>query len=231
MPIELLICEDHPALVERAAEWIAGVLEGLVRSQGSGSIALAGGNTPRPVYQRLAGLPVPWNHLSVFFSDERSVPPGDPLSNYRMAIEMLLSFVPIPPERIHRMEAERGDREVAARDYEALLPDPLDLLLLGMGADGHTASLFPHSEALEESGRRVVPARAPEGAARLTITPAVIRSARRVLMLVEGAEKATMVARALEGPDDSRSVPAQLARHGTWMLDRAAAAELTPPAR
>lgn len=230
MPTELLICEDRPALVERAAEWIAEALTRVIRSQGRASIALAGGNTPRPVYQRLAGMPVPWEHLSVFFGDERAVPPGDPQSNYRMAVEMLLSYVPVPTERIHRMEAERADRDAAAREYEALLPEPLDLLLLGMGADGHTASLFPHSEALAAT-RRVVPSQAPGGAARLTITPPVIRSTPRVLLLAEGPDKAAAVARALEGPDDLLATPAQIAREGAWILDAAAAAELAGPRR
>jgi 6-phosphogluconolactonase len=126
------------------------------------------------------------------------------------------------------MEAERSDREAAAGDYERALPQRLDVLLLGMGADGHTASLFPGSAALDERSRLVVPVAGSKAPAeRLTITPPVIEAARKVAVLATGEDKAAMVARALEGPPEPRTVPAQLARRGLWLLDRAAATRLS----
>jgi 6-phosphogluconolactonase len=167
--------------------------------------------------------------VEVYFGDERAVPPTDPASNYRMAREALLDRVGLPPERVHRMEADDLDLEAAAARYAALLPDPLDVLVLGMGQDGHTASLFPVSPALRESARKVVPARAPvPPIERLTITPPVIAAARRVAVIVAGAVKAPVVARVLRGPWRPEELPAQLARHGTWLLDRAAASALEP---
>src|ERR1043166_5371837 len=145
-----------------------------------------------------------------------------------MASETLLSLVPIRKERIHRMEGEQPDLDAAARGYEALLPAALDLLLLGVGADGHTVSLFPHAPALAETDRRVVRVTGGEPLVqRLTVTPPVIQAAKSLLVLAAGGEKAEAVARALEGPDAPSVVPAQLARRGTWIIDRAAAALLT----
>jgi 6-phosphogluconolactonase len=126
------------------------------------------------------------------------------------------------------MEAERPDREAAALAYARLLPSRIDVLLLGMGPDGHTASLFPGSAALHERERLVVPVvGAKPPAERLTITPPVIEAARKVAVLAAGEDKAAMVARAVEGPLEPEAVPAQLARRGVWFLDRAAAARLT----
>jgi 6-phosphogluconolactonase len=155
------------------------------------------------------------------------VPPDHPDSNYRMAQETLFARVPIPAERIHRPEAERLDREAAALAYEKLLPPALDLVVLGIGEDGHTASLFPGSPALEPSERLCVavvgPKPPPE---RLSLTPRALSEARVLLMLASGAGKAEAVARALEGEWDPRKTPSQLARRGEWILDRAAAAKL-----
>jgi 6-phosphogluconolactonase len=176
----------------------------------------------------LPALPrIPWDKVGFFFGDERAVPPDSPESNYRMAWETLLRHLPVTAPQIHRMEAERDDLATVAREYEALLPDSLDVLVLGIGADGHTASLFPHAPSLSERERRVMPVTGGDPLVqRLTITPPVIRSAARILVLATGAEKAEVIARALEGPDDVAGVPAQLARDGTWILDRAAAGAL-----
>jgi 6-phosphogluconolactonase len=145
-----------------------------------------------------------------------------------MARSALLSRVPIPAAAVHRMEAERPDRDAAAREYERLLPSALDLLVLGIGGDGHTASLFPGSAALDEEHRLVLPVVGTKPPAdRMTITPPVIEAARRVAVIATGADKAAMVARALEGPLSPKQVPAQLARRGARFLDRAAAAKLT----
>ena len=193
-------------------------------------MALAGGRTPRPVYERLAEPPlvtrVPWRALEFFFGDERAVGPEDPNSNYRMVAEALLGRVPLDPARVHRIPAERPDREQAARDYERLLPEPLDVLLLGMGADGHTASLFPGSPALGERRRRVVPALgAGPVAQRITITPPVIEAAREIVVLVAGSEKAPAVRAALRGGAGTlEELPIRLALRGTWFLTADAAA-------
>lgn len=190
------------------------------------SVALAGRSTPRDVYRRLAGLPdLPWTRIEVYFGDERRVPPDHPESNYRMAREALLHRLPTAPAAVHRMEGEAEDPEAAARSYAERLPEALDLLILGIGEDGHTASLFPGGPAAREEVRRVVPAATPaEPRERLTITPPVIRAARRVVVLAAGGGKAEAVARALERGWDPASCPAQLARDGLWVLDEAAAA-------
>ena len=231
LSLQRIVIEDTTRFAEVAAEWIAVAVEADIRDRGRCTVALSGGDTARPVYERLArdpfALQVHWSDVEVFFGDERAVPPADPASNYRMAAASLLGRVPIPPAHVHRMEAERVDRDMAAREYERILPAQLDVLLLGMGADGHTASLFPGSTALEERARRVLPIVGPKAPAeRLTITPPVIAAARRLAVLVTGASKSAMVARALQGPPMTREMPVQLALGGTWFLDRDAAADL-----
>jgi 6-phosphogluconolactonase len=193
-----------------------------------GSLSLAGGSTPRGAYELLAEeRGVSWERVSLYFGDERAVPPDDPRSNYRMVREALIDRLAVGP-RVHRMEGEAADLEAAARRYDEQLPDRLDVLVLGMGADGHTASLFPGSPALRETRRRVVPVEAPaDPPRRLTVTPPVIAAARQVVVIVSGADKAAAVARALEGAMDEDAVPAALARHGLWLLDRAAAGRLS----
>jgi len=217
-----------PAAVAR---WDAAEVAAAIAERGGCALALSGGHTPRPVYEALAEAPlagtVDWGRVDVYFADERGVPPDHPDSNYRMAAGAFLDRVPLVRARVHRMPAERPDRDAAAREYERLLPDALDVLLLGMGPDGHTASLFPGSPALDERERRVVPAVAPyPPAPRLTVTPPVIASARRVAVLVTGSGKASMVARALAGPYEPRAVPVQTASAAYWFLDEAAAAAL-----
>jgi 6-phosphogluconolactonase len=213
-----------------AAGIVADILRTLVPAgEGRVTFALAGGSTPRAVYEVLATLPtLPWNRLEIYFGDERGVPPEDHDSNYRMARESLLDRVPIAPERVHRMTGEEPDLAEAARAYAALLPEALDLLLLGIGDDGHTASLFPGAATLAEDELRVVAATAPVPPyRRLTVTPPVLRRARRILVLASGDAKAPAVARALAGPWDPARCPSQLARRGTWILDPAAAAGLS----
>jgi len=229
-----LTAADRVTVVDRTdfaamgADRIARLLADAAAARGTATLALVGGTTPRPVYQALAARDdVPWRQVHVYFGDERAVPPDDPESNFGMARETLLTRVPIPEPQIHRMHAEAADVEAAARSYEALLPARLDLVLLGIGEDGHTASLFPGSSAVTEQARRVLFVTGPKPPPRrLTITPPVLAAARATLVLAAGAAKAEAVARALEGPDDVIGCPAQLARAGYWILDRAAAAEL-----
>ncbi len=228
---ERLVVVETARLAETAADWIAAAVEADLRAYGRCTLALAGGGTPRPVYERLARDPyarrIAWQNVEIFFGDERAVAPDDPASNYGMAAAALLDRVPIPAARVHRMEAEASDLDQAARSYEQLLPGALDLLLLGMGPDGHTASLFPGSPALAERSRRVVPVVGTKPPPRrLTVTPPVIAAARRIAVLVAGADKAAAVARALEGPASLEQLPVQLALRGTWFLDREAAARL-----
>jgi 6-phosphogluconolactonase len=228
---ERIVIEEGPRLADAAAQWIAAAVEEDIRTRGRCTLALSGGATPQPVFRRLALAPlaarIAWQSVEIFFADERAVPPADSESNYAMAGAALLTHVPVPAAQVHRMEAERADRDAAARDYERILPERLDLLLLGMGVDGHTASLFPGAPALDERRRRVVPASGPTPPQqRLTITPPVIAAARRVAVLVAGADKAAMIARALQGPVQPRKLPVQLALGGVWFVDREASARL-----
>lgn len=202
-----------------AARLLGDRLREIAGARGICTVALAGGSTPRAVYSEMCDLP--WKRLEFFFGDERAVPPGDPESNYRMAKETLLGNHPDAP--VHRMEAERPDLDQAAEEYARLLPGAIDVLLLGMGPDGHTASLFPGSSALDERRRKVVAVVGPKPPPRrLTITPPVIEAAREIFVLVKGADKAAALHRAREGPWNPRETPAQLARRGTWIVDRAA---------
>lgn len=215
-------------LPQTAARHIAQAIERAIADRGRASVMLAGGNTPRAVYRRLALDPdVAWDKVEIFFGDERAVPPGDPQSNYHMARKSLLDAVPVPSDRVFRMQAERPDREAAAEEYARRLPARLDLVILGIGEDGHTASLFPGSSALRETARKVVAVMGPKAPPhRLTVTPPVIAAAREKIILASGAGKAGAVAQALEGTNQPAQCPAQLARDGVWIMDRAAASGL-----
>lgn len=218
-------------------------------ARGRFMVALAGGSTPRRSYERLGEEPLrdqlDWRGVDFFWSDERAVPPDHRDSNYRMACEALLNGLAIEARRIHRMQGERGDLDAAAREYEAELarafgtapegePPALDLVILGMGADGHTASLFPNTAALHETTRWVVSNHVPRLAAqRLTLTAPILNRAARVVFLVTGAEKAEALADVIEGPADAERLPSQLIRPRSgalvWIVDRLAAARLTRP--
>jgi 6-phosphogluconolactonase len=218
--------------VTRASEAIA--------KRGRFCVALSGGSTPKSLYSLLAeNASLPWTKIYFFWSDERHVPPTDSESNYRMAQEALLAKVPVPPDHIFRVRAEEKDAEAAAREYEhaiaaffALQTGELprfDLILLGLGPDGHTASLFPGSAALKETERLVVANWVEKFKTyRITFTYPVLNSAACVMFLASGLEKAGMVHQILEDP--SARLPAQgvLPENGQvlWMLDAAAASAL-----
>ncbi|MAG57381.1 MAG: 6-phosphogluconolactonase [Planctomycetes bacterium] len=222
-----LVIDDEDAYAEIAARIVADLITQAVDARGRCAIALAGGSTPRPIYRVLANEDVPWHGVDVYFGDERAVGPDDPESNFSMSRAELLEPIAMPPERVHRMEGELDDLGRAARRYEVVLAPVLDLILLGMGKDGHIASLFPGGAALTERERRVVETEAPfEPRRRLTITPPVLEAARSVIVLVRGRGKAEKVARALEGELDPLLVPAQLVRDRRWILDAGAASEL-----
>jgi 6-phosphogluconolactonase len=248
MSIEVL--PDAEALALRAADVFAMAAQAAAAARGRFAAALSGGDTPRALYRHLArqqfAQKVPWRRVHLYWGDERCVPADDPASNYGMAREAFVKHVPIAAENVHRMHGE-DDPEVAAHAYEeelrrlAKLERPVsdvpvfDLVLLGLGRDGHTASLFPHSPALDEEERFCVAIEAPDGSPRLTVTLPVINSARRVVVLVSGAEKAGMVAEVFEGFRLPKAVPAQAVApvkgQLLWLLDEAAAAELSPAAR
>jgi 6-phosphogluconolactonase len=235
---EAVVYPDSDSLGAGATEFIARQAAEAIARRGRFSIALSGGNTPRPVYARLAGLRLDWSRVLVFFGDERCVPPDDPRSNYRMARETLLEHVPIPPENVHRMRGEdppRAAAEAYADEFAQALgaSGRLDLNLLGLGDNGHTASLFPGLAALEETRSSVVAAYVEAvGMWRLTMTPPAINAARRVAFLVSGAAKADIVARVLQGPHDPTVLPAQSVRptdsRALWLLDADAASKLRP---
>ena len=164
---ELIVVPTPSELARPAAEWLELEMTRAIAGRGACTVCLAGGRTPEPVYRELASASsIDWTRVDVFFGDERAVPPDHPDSNYLMVHRVLLSRVPVPAGQVHRMEAERSDREAAAREYERSLPPRLDILVLGMGPDGHTASLFPGSAALDERQRLVVPVIGAKAAGR-----------------------------------------------------------------
>jgi 6-phosphogluconolactonase len=207
---------DTPDAVARAAaDLIQEALAG-----GLGSLVLAGGSTPHRTYQLLQPGPA-WARVAVLFGDERCVPPEDPESNYLMAFQDLLSRV--HPASIHRMPGELGAEE-AARRYDEVVArySPLDLVLLGMGPDGHTASLFPEAPELDAEGFVTAVHNAPKPPPdRVSLTLGALRAARRVVFLVTGADKADAVALAARG-----EVPSGMVSGAEYLLDRAAAARL-----
>ena len=233
---------NHQSFVDGAAAFIAGQAVASIAARGRFTLALSGGSTPRPVYARLAAVDhddrIDWGKVHVFFSDERCVPPEDAASNYRMAREALFDHVPLPPGNVHRMRGE-DDPTQAAVAYEQELralfsaaPTPaFDLICLGMGDDGHTASLFPGTAALRERERWVVAQYVAVAVAwRVTFTAPLINAARYVAFLVEGAGKSETLWRVLEGPYQPDVLPSQLIQpvsgQAHWILDAAAAAKI-----
>jgi len=202
-------------VAKSAANQIAGALRG-----GARSLVLAGGTTPKRCYEILAGLDVEWGRVAVLFGDERCVPPDHPDSNYRMAREALLSRV--APATVYRMPGELGPEE-GAREYARVVESvaPLDFVLLGVGEDGHVASLFPGHPLLQAKGLtagiRDSPKPPPE---RVTLTLGALRDARRVLILATGSGKADAVARARRG-----EVPSGMIADARWLIDRDAAGQ------
>jgi 6-phosphogluconolactonase len=241
MKPEIVVLPDSETLAHEAARSLAVLAIEAVDSRGRFSVALSGGSTPRALYRLLAEEPyrgqIPWAGVHLFWGDERCVPPDDPGSSFRAADEAFISRVPLPPDNVHRVRGELAP-EVAARAYANELDDffcgphaRLDLVLLGLGEDGHTASLFPGSDALQETRRLTAAVEAhyqdrPTG--RVTLTLPAINTARHVLFLVSGSDKARIAQVVLEGDDGL--YPAQQVRPTagelTWMLDAAAAGRL-----
>ena len=234
------ICRAAAAEIKRMADRTATAAKPI-------TIALSGGSTPRGLHSLLASEPIirdrmPWQQLHFFWGDERHVPPDDPRSNYRMAYDTLLSLAPVPSENIHRVPAEEPDAALAAEKYEQELQaffgletgqlPRFDCILLGMGTDGHTASLFPGTEALHETTRLVVANWVEKFKShRITLTVPVLNQADLVIFLVSGAEKAEALKAVLQGDYRPDRFPAQLIRPDPgkllWIVDRAAASCLT----
>ncbi len=230
MTPRLRVARDKDDLRRLAADLLATEIRAAVVARGVCSLALSGGSTPGPVYEELGNSDLPWSELEIYFADERAVPADHADSNYKLVKDTLLRSHPEMLDRMFRMPADAPDRDQAAQRYAQRLPDPLDVLVLGLGPDGHTASLFPGSPAIAETERRVVAVTAPKPPPeRMTITPPVIRSARVVVVIAAGAEKASVLARALNDAEDPRVIPGRLARHAIWIVDQAAAGPLGRP--
>jgi 6-phosphogluconolactonase len=247
---EIRILADGRELSRAAAEEFVRLADEAVRGRGRFSVALSGGSTPEALYRLLAAEDggfrprVPWGQAYFFWGDERHVPPDHPNSNCRMAYEAMLSRVPVPPGNVHRIPAENPDAAEAAAKYAETLRrffdaaagrfPRFDLVLLGMGSDGHTASLFPGTDAVHERARLVAaPWVEKLGAHRITLTVPVLNAAASAIFLVSGEGKAEALRAVLEGPHRPDRFPAQLVRPRDgrllFLVDRAAARLLRPP--
>ncbi|MBM3470237.1 MAG: 6-phosphogluconolactonase [Armatimonadetes bacterium] len=237
---------DVASLARAAAHELCGVVASALAIRPLCHVVLSGGRAPRELYRALATDfrdEIPWDRVHLFWADERYVPADDPRSNYRLSREALLDHVPVPQQNVHPMPTDLPDAEDAAEAYAQILrahfsgPWPrFDLVLLGLGSDGHTASLFPGSRAVAEKKRWVISVRAPvKPSRRLTLTLPVINRARMVWFLVSGAEKASALRRVLVGSPAPQRCPAAGVRPingvATWWTDAAAASGLRLPGR
>jgi 6-phosphogluconolactonase len=239
---------DLDALSRAAADELAAVAHAAVNARGACSLALSGGSTPKRLFQLLAQRgrdALPWDVIELWWGDERTVPPDHADSNYRMTREALLDPLGLAASHVHPIDGALADHDAAARAYERALagalgsPPVFDLVLLGMGPDGHTASLFPGSPALAETTRWVVanPVTSPlvhGQTTRITLTAPALNAARKIWFLVAGADKAATLAQVLEGPREPTRYPSQLIAPDSgdlvWFVDAAAAASLRGPA-
>jgi 6-phosphogluconolactonase len=237
---DIRILNTPQELFQAAAAEFISLASTAIRDHEKFSVALSGGSTPKSLYSVLAKATLSWEKIFFFWSDERHVPPDHPESNYRMAKEALLSIVPVPPENIFRVRAEEKDANVVARDYEEALRSffrlrpgefpRFDLILLGLGPDGHTASLFPNTPALNETKRLVVANWVEKFKTnRITFTYPVLNYAACVIFLVSGGDKSEIVREVLENP--GADLPSQRVHpvNGRllWLLDKDAASKLS----
>ncbi len=243
MKPDIRIVANSEELSRVAATEFVNQAKGAVQAKGTFTVALSGGSTPKSLYTLLADdatlrVAVPWAKVHFFWGDERHVPPDHPDSNYRMAHEAMLSKVPVPPTNVHRIKSEYPEASRAADEYDQRLREffglaaeqfpQFDLVLLGMGPDGHTASLFPGTAALHEQTRLVVANWVEKfNTDRITLTPPVLNNAACIIFLVGGEEKAETLQAVLQGEKQPERFPAQLLSptHGTllWLVDRPAA--------
>ncbi len=241
---QVIVCEDGAEVARRAAERFIEIAHEATNANGKFSVALAGGSTPKKLYELLASDEyrdqIEWPKVHIFFGDERCVPPDDAESNYRMANEAMLARVPVPPQNVHRMVGD-GDAVANARLYEDELRGyfdeeqwpRFDLVLLGMGDDGHTASLFPGSQALQETSAWATANWVEKFQTfRITLSAPAINHAAHVLFLITGAGKAARLPEVINGERDTNRLPSQLiqpqAAGGNleWLIDKDAAANL-----
>lgn len=247
---EIRVLADAKSIAQTAAAEFLDAARGAVREKGSFSVALAGGSTPKALYGLLASNPlqekVPWSKIQFFFGDERHVPPDHAESNFGMSKEAMLAKAPIDPKQVHRIKAEKQNAAKAASEYEddlrasfglaaGQLPG-FDLVFLGMGPEGHTASLFPGTKALKEEHRLAVSNWVGKlYTDRITLTPPVLNNAARVIFMVHGEEKAPALKAVLEGPYEPEQLPAQLVQPKLgkvlWLVDPSAASMLVPQAK
>ena len=242
MTPERRVLADPAEVARTAADWFAGTVRAAVERSGRATVALAGGSTPRSLYQALVAghrTSVPWDRVHVFWGDERCVPPDHPDSNFALAARTLLAGIDIPTANVHRMPAEVQPVEEAAGRYEQVLKGyfsradsgaSFDLVLLGVGEDGHTASLFPGLEALAETARWVVPVFAPPAnrpRLRLTLTLPLLNRSLRIAFLAVGSAKRDIIRGILGTPPDNQYPAARVnAREAqVWFIDRAASWE------
>ena len=241
--MHIAIYDDKHTLSQHAAEYIMRIAQEAIDLHGHYTIALTGGTTPGEVYSLIGSEPfrsqIDWQLVDVFWGDERCVPHNSPESNFYLAQEVLLDKIAIPKSQIHPMPADQLDREAASQAYSIEMQNTFDtngipsfdLIHLGMGPEGHTASLFPRQASLHEKHRLVMPVSVPKPPPdRLTFTPPLLNAARNVLFLVTGSEKADALHAVLEGEYQPDEYPAQIVRpiHGevVWMLDKDVAKNL-----
>jgi 6-phosphogluconolactonase len=242
--VDVHIVADAVQLAAEGARFFAQQAAEAIRARGMFRVALSGGSTPRALYRQLTtpDVAIDWPHVHLFFGDERHVPPDHADSNYRMVKEALLTHAPIPEANVHRIRTEMSDAAEAAADYEQVIRNAFqirpgewprfDLVLLGMGPDGHTASLFPDTPILHErSSLAAAVWVASMQTWRVSLTPPVLNHARTVLFLAGGAEKAETLHAVLEGPSEPERLPAQLIAPSDgqvhWYVDVAAASRLS----
>ncbi len=216
---QVKLLEDKEQLIKQALDICLKKIEAAIAERGQCTIALAGGNTPRPLYESIATQNLPWDKIHVFWGDERYVAPDHPDSNQRMARQAWLAQVPIPPTNVHPMETGAGDPETDASRHDAHLQEffqvskgefpSFDVILLGMGGDGHTASLFPYTDALKVSDRLITVGN-KDGQPRLTFTVPLINQARCVIFLVAGADKQAALDQVFAEKADDMNYPSRL---------------------
>jgi 6-phosphogluconolactonase len=234
------VLADKPALVQRALELILAKVQDAITDRDRFTLALSGGSTPKPLYEALATQSLPWEKIHVLWGDERYVPPDHPDSNEGMARRAWLDHVPIPAANIHPMPTDAADPAEAAQRYEQDLQrlfqlpagelPAIDVILLGMGDDGHTASLFPHTAALQV-GDRLITVGNKDGQPRITFTAPLINQARCVIFMVAGASKQPALSQIFAPTADDAGYPARLVQpvgELWWLLDQAAGANLSP---